>query len=288
MSIADFHIHTSASDGTDSPEELVHKIHEAGIKAFAVTDHDTVTGALETEKRKKVCGEDVKFIRGIEFSCRTRITNTKCHILGLNYDCENAEFVHALKTGEELRRKKFWRRIEILHDEFNITFTDDEIESLMKIKSVGKPHIANMIVSKGLSRDKQEAIDLYVNKCRTGNDRLDSDFVISAIISSGGIPVWAHPLGGEGEKELPEDKFRDTLRELISHGLMGLECFYSKYNYALCEGLESIAVQNGLCVSGGSDYHGKNKNIALGKLNAENIIVRPERLSITKIIEGVK
>lgn len=280
-SIIDLHIHTTASDGTDTPEELLQRIHEAGIKEFAVTDHDTITGALETEK---ICGEDVKFIRGIEFSCRTRITNTKCHILGLNYDYENAEFINALKTGEELRRKKFWKRIEILHDEFNITFTDKEIESLMKIKSVGKPHIANMIVSKGLASDKQDAIDRYVNKCRTGNDRLDSDLVIRAILSSGGIPVWAHPLGGEGEKTLPDDIFRDTLSELISHGLMGLECFYSKYAYSECENLEAIAYDNGLYVSGGSDYHGKNKNIPLGKLNAENIIVQPERLSIMQIL----
>lgn len=280
-SIIDLHIHTTASDGTDTPEELLQRIHEAGIKEFAVTDHDTITGALETEK---ICGEDVKFIRGIEFSCRTRITNTKCHILGLNYDYENAEFINALNIGEELRRKKFWKRIEILHDDFNITFTDKEIESLMKIKSVGKPHIANMIVSKGLAHDKQDAIDRYVNKCRTGNDRLDSEFVISAILSSGGIPVWAHPLGGEGEKTLPDDIFRDTLSELISHGLMGLECFYSKYAYSECENLEAIAYDNGLYVSGGSDYHGKNKNIPLGKLNAENIIVQPERLSIMQIL----
>ena len=281
-SVTDLHIHTTASDGTDTPGELLQKIRDSGIKTFAVTDHDTITGALEMSE--KIHGEDVKFIRGIEFSCRTRITDTKCHILGLNYDCENAEFIHALRTGEEIRHKKFYRRIEILRDEFNITFTDEEIESLMKIKSVGKPHIANLIVSKGLARDKQDAIDRYVNKCRTGNDRLDSDFVIHAILSSGGIPVWAHPLGGEGEKELPEDKFMETLSELISYGLHGLECFYSKYEYAACEYLEAIANQKGLYVSGGSDYHGMNKNIPLGKLNAENIIVPHERLSITKIL----
>ncbi|MBQ3450283.1 MAG: PHP domain-containing protein [Synergistaceae bacterium] len=286
MSIIDLHIHTSASDGTDSPEELLQKIRDSDIKTFAVTDHDTITSAVKMSE--KICGEDVKFIRGIEFSCRTRITDTKCHILGLNYDYDDANFIHALRRGEEIRHKKFWKRIEILHDEFNITFTDEEIESLMKIKSVGKPHIANLIVSKGLADNKQEAIDRYVNKCRTGNDRLDSEFVINAILSSGGIPVWAHPLGGEGEKELPEYRFRDTLSELISYGLHGLECFYSKYAYSVCEYLESIANQRGLYVSGGSDYHGRNKNIPLGKLNAENIIVPCERLTITRIIEGVK
>ena len=284
-SIIDLHIHTTASDGTDTPEELLMKIREAGIKTFAVTDHDTITGAITMSG---LLHDDVRFIRGIEFSCRTVNTNTKCHILGLNYDPANAVFIDALRTGEEIRHKKFWKRIEILRDEFNITFTPEEIESLLRIQSVGKPHIANMIVSKGLAENKQDAIDRYVNKCRTGNDRLDSDFVIHAILSSGGIPVWAHPLGGEGENELPAERFRDTLSELISHGLRGLECYYSKYDYAACQQLESSAHQNGLYVSGGSDYHGKNKSIPLGKLNAENIIVPSERLSITKILEGVK
>lgn len=284
-SIIDLHIHTNASDGTDSPIELLRKIRELGIRTFAITDHDTITGAVEMKGHEH---DDMTFIRGIEFSCRTRITDTKCHILALNYDYDNAEFINALRTGEEIRRKKFWRRIEILRDDFKITFTPEEIESLMKIKSVGKPHIANMIVSKGLAHDKQDAIDRYVNKCRTGNDRLDAEFVVNAVISSGGIPVWAHPLGGEGEKELPHERFKDTLSELISYGLRGLECYYSKYDYALCEWLEGIAEQNGLYVSGGSDYHGRNKSIPLGKLNAENIIVQPERLSIMKILEGVK
>ena len=280
-SITDLHIHTTASDGTDTPIELLQKIREAGIRTFAVTDHDTIKGAVEMSKE---IHDDVRFIRGIEFSCRTVSTNTKCHILGLNYDSCNAEFIHALRTGEELRHKKFWKRIEILRDEFNITFTDEEIESLMKIQSVGKPHIANMIVSKGLAENKQDAIDRYVNKCRTGNDRLNADFVIHAILSSGGIPVWAHPLGGEGETELSEERFRETLNELVSYGLHGLECFYSKYDYETCERLERIAHQNGLYISGGSDYHGKNKSIPLGKLNTENIIVPSERLSITKIL----
>lgn len=285
-SIIDLHIHTNASDGTDTPKELLQKIRESGIRTFAVTDHDTITGAIEMSGLEH---DDVIFIRGIEFSCRTRITNTKCHILGLNYDCDNADFINALKTGEEIRHKKFWKRIEILRDDFKITFTDEEIESLMKIRSVGKPHIANMIVSKGLAHDKQDAIDRYVNKCKTGNDRLDAEFVVNAILSSGGVPVWAHPLGGEGEKELSHERFTETLNELVSYGIKSLECFYSKYEFSLCEWLEGIAHHNGLYISGGSDYHGRNKIIPLGKLNAGNIIVQPERLSIMKILsQGVK
>lgn len=269
----DLHMHSTASDGTDRPEELSRKVREAGITTFALTDHDTITGAMGI-----TAPEGVKFIRGVEFSCRTR--NGKCHILGLNYDPENDEFVAALKTGEELRHKKTQKRIEVLRDSFGITFTPEEINYLSSLTSVGKPHIANLIVSKGFAVDKQDAITRYINKCRTGSDKITAEQAVTAINASGGVSVWAHPLGGEGEHELTEEAFREILTELLSYGLKGLECWYSKYDYAKCEWLEAQARTMGLYVSGGSDYHGKNKAIPLGKLNAENIPVPDVKITI--------
>lgn len=278
--MTDLHVHSNASDGTDSPEELLRKVQALGIRTFALTDHDTIAGALEMSR---IIPEGVRFVRGIEFSCRTP-GGHKCHILGLNYDPVKKDFAAALKTGEDLRHEKFYRRIEILRDKFNITFTPEEIDYLLSIPSVGKPHLANMIVAKGFAQNRADAIDHYIDRCRTGSDRIDAELAISAISSSGGISVWAHPLGGEREAELPENIFTNTLNELISYGLRGLECWYSKYKYSQCEWLEGIAKGKGLYVSGGSDYHGKNKTIPLGKLNAENISVPDDKLTI---LEGV-
>ena len=272
----DLHTHSTASDGTDTPGELSRKVREAGIEIFALTDHDTITGAMSLTGKN--------FVRGIEFSCRTE--NSRCHILGMNYDPENAEFQEALHEGERLRRAKFYRRIEFLRDTFSITFTPEEISQLESIPGTGKPHLANMIVSKGLAHDKQEAITRYIDKCRTGNSRIDAGQAISAIISAGGVPVWAHPLGGEGERTLTPIEFMNTLDELMNYGLEGLECWYSKYELAMCERLAEIARVNGLYVSGGSDYHGTNKNIPLGKLNAENITVDNEKFTILKRLRG--
>ena len=263
----DLHIHTNASDGTDSPEELLAKIHELGIKRFAVTDHDTIKGALAMQN---IITGDINFIKGIEFSCITR-NNSKCHILGLNYDENNQAFIDALNTGDKLRHEKFYKRIEFLRDKFEIIFTDDEIKSLLAIPSVGKPHLGNLIVSKGYAKTRTEAIENIIDKCKTGNDKIDAELAINAINSSGGVSIWAHPLGGEREQELPEQKFIETLCELISYGLQGLECFYSKYALEKCTWLKNIARKNDLLISGGSDYHGTNKSIPLGKLNAENI-----------------
>ena len=276
----DLHMHSSASDGTDSPEILLRNVQAKGINIFALTDHDTITGAL---KMSEIVPEGMKFIRGIEFSCITR-NKRKCHILGLNYDPDNISFITALKAGEDLRHEKFYKRIEILRDKFNITFTDEEIKQLLNIPSVGKPHLGNLIVAKGRAKTRAEAIETYIDMCKTGNDKIDAETAINAINISGGVSIWAHPLGGEREPELPEDKFTETLTELMSYGLKGLECYYSKYEYAKCERLEAAAKNRGLYVSGGSDYHGTNKSIPLGKLNAENIAVPDSRLTI---LEGV-
>ncbi len=106
-----------------------------------------------------------------------------------------------------------------------------------------------------------------------------------AILSSGGVPVWAHPLGGEGERELSESGFMTLIDELMSYGLKGLECWYSKYTPAKCEWLSTQAEKRDLLISGGSDYHGTNKNIPLGRLNADNIAVDIDRLTILKHIQ---
>ena len=277
-STVDLHIHTNASDGTDTPEQLLWNIQKAGITIFSITDHDTIKGAL---KMKRIIPRGVRFVQGVEFSCRTE-GGAKCHILGLNYDENNPNFQDALRTGDNLRRDKFYMRIKLLREKFGIDFTDDDISNLQQFPSIGKPHIANMIVMKGYAANKQEAIDRYLNKCKTGVDRISASQAVKAILSAGGIPVWAHPLGGEGERETPEQEFRSTLQELMSFGLKGLECWYSKYTAMMCRRLADIAGRSGLLVSGGSDYHGANKSIPLGRLNSEGVNVGIESLSILR------
>lgn len=282
MGRVDLHIHTTASDGTDTPRELLWNVQKAGLNVFAITDHDTIKGAMEM---KKIVPSGIRFVQGIEFSCRTK-SGSRCHILGLNYDEHNAVFQEAIRTGDNLRHAKFFKRIECLHENFGIDFTDDEIDSLLRIPSVGKPHIANMIVMKGYASDRQEAISKYIDRCRTGVGRLDAEQAIRSILASGGIPVCAHPLGGEGESELPEHKFRVLLAEIVSYGIKGLECWYSKYSQTKCRMLTNWAQRHGLCISGGSDYHGTNKSVPLGKLNSENVNVDSSALTILRTIQG--
>ncbi|MBR1486736.1 MAG: PHP domain-containing protein [Synergistaceae bacterium] len=274
----DLHIHTNASDGTYSPNELVKKIQEAGIKIFAVTDHDTINGAINL--KKILDDKSLIFIKGIEFSTRIQKTEAKCHILGLNYDENHPAFQNALNAGANLRHEKFFRRIGFLRENFNITFTDSELENLLKIPSVGKPHLGNLLVAKGYASNRADAIENFINKCKTGNDKIEAELAIKSINDSGGVSVWAHPLGGEREAELSKEKFQQILKNLISFGLKGLECYYSKYEFSKCEWLAEQARLNNLLISGGSDCHGANKSIPLGKLNAEDKFVNQRFLTI--------
>lgn len=270
----DLHTHSTASDGTDSPLRLAEKAGAAGIRVFALTDHDTVSGA---EQLKEQPPEGMVFIPGIEFSCR--MDSGKCHILG--YACSTAHpaFQDALAQGAALRRAKLEKRIAFL-GERGIRLPEEELERLRQIPSVGKPHLGNLMVQYGYAPDLQRAIAGVLNLCPTESSRIAAKTAVGAILASGGIPVWAHPLGGEGERELGPEQFGRMLEELTGYGLMGMECWYSKYQAALCGKLAETAEARGLLVSGGSDCHGTNKSIPLGRLNAEGREVPPERLTI--------
>ena len=111
----------------------------------------------------------------------------------------------------------------------------------------------------------------YLDECKIPNTRFDIKEAIDALNASGAIPVWAHPLGGEGEEHFTQKEFLPKLEVMKNYGIKGLECFYSRYSEQEEEFLLNCAKENNLLISGGSDYHGTNKkNISLAKLNTDN------------------
>ena len=257
----DLHIHTTASDGADTPRELAAKVAAAGLELFSVTDHDTVDGALEMEKCVPV---GVRYIRGVEFSCLS--PGGKCHILGYDYDPDHPAFRAALAEGRRLRMEKLDRRLEQLKTDHGIVLTEAERVWLLSRNSPGKPHLGRIIRDRGLAPDLDSAIRGFIRDV-PGRDRIEAQTAIEAIAAAGGCPVWAHPLGGEGEKRLSSEKFENLLETLCGYGLRGLECRYSRYGRKESEFLLAHAAQRGLIPTGGSDYHGSNKkDIALGQI----------------------
>lgn len=276
----DLHIHTAASDGSDSPAALLINLKKAGISTFSVTDHDTMDGALEVEK---LVTDDFRFIRGIEFSCETPAG--KCHILGYGYDPADPVFLAALDEGAALRKEKLETRLRYVQDVLGITLTENELTWLRSLKSPGKPHFGKIVVDRGLAESIDTAIQRYINPCPVLRDRIDGSTAVSAILHAGGIPVWAHPLGGEGEKRLTVDRFQKQLAYLMGCGIQGLECHYSRYESADRAFLTEQAQRHGLYISGGSDYHGTNKrNLPLGRLSADDADIPADSLSILNIL----
>lgn len=275
MTIADLHVHSNNSDGSDSIEALAKNIEQSGVKIFALTDHDTVSGCEEMKKR---ISSEIKFIPSIELTCNSN--GLKCHILGYNCDFKNQKLLSLIEKGKLLRKQKLETRINYLKDSWNIVLNNEELDWLYSRKSVVKTHIANILVNRGLAYDNVSAMKKYLDGCKSGDTRFTIEESIDVIISSGGIPVWAHPLGGEGEEHDNAEIFLPKLEKMIAYGIKGLECYYSRYSKKESEFLADIAKEKNLLISGGSDYHGTNKDIPLGKLSCEINKVDYKKLSI--------
>lgn len=275
----DLHIHSIYSDGTDNVNELIEVLKNAGIGIFSVTDHDTVEFYDRLDFKLP---ENMIIIPGIEFSCIA--DGIKCHILGYGIDTENPILRKTVADGKKLREKKLDIRLDFLFENHGIRFSEEDVAMLKNISSAGKPHIARKLIEYGYGDTVAEVIKKYLTGMPGEDDRISAKEAIEAIVSAGGIPVWAHPLGGEGAKLLEKREFRRRLSLLRKLGIRGLECFYSRYGVKEEEYLASVASKSGLLISGGSDYHGKNKDIHVGMLggveDACNGISLPDNLDL--------
>lgn len=275
MKKADLHIHSSYSDGSDDIFDLVEKIKNAKIDIFALTDHDTIEGVI---KLSNYDFKEIRFIKGVELTCKLK--DIKCHILGYGVDVKNEKLNKLIETGKILRRKKLELRIEYLKNIHNIILTDEELSWLYSRKSVVKTHLANVLVKRGLADNNLFAMEKYLDGCKTGNTRFDGFEAVDTLKSAGAIPVWAHPIGGEGERHIKKEEFYSKLKTMLEAGIEGIECYYSRYNADEIKFLVDCAKENNLLISGGSDYHGLNKDIPLLKLNELNIPVDAKFLTV--------
>jgi predicted metal-dependent phosphoesterase TrpH len=272
---ADLHLHSKFSDGSDTTPELVEKLLAQNITTFALTDHDTVAGLPSLIE--SVNGR-AHVITGVEFSCKENGKNT--HILGFGFTPDSPEIIEMLTYGQNLRRKNLEIRLSHLK-KHGIEFSEEENAFLHEKNSPSRAHLAALLIKNGHAISYQDCMEKYLNGCKRDELRLTAKDAISAIISAGAIPVWAHPLGGEGE---PHEFTPETLEALLSYGLRGMECYYSRYTKEESDFLLSIANTHNLAISGGSDYHGTNKTVKLGELSADGIAIPTENLTVLSLL----
>lgn len=270
----DLHLHTTVSDGTDTPEEIILKVEKAGIGVFSVTDHDAVKacGILRSiAKPDAPC-----FLPGVEFSCKDE--EGKYHILGYGYDPEAEAIKQVVEKGHSLRMKKVTARLDYLQSEFGFTFPPEELEHLLTLDNPGKPHIGNLMVKYGYAETKEDAMNRYINLARIRSEYIRPEEAIQGILDSGGIPVLAHPSYGSGDQLILGEEMDRRLRRLMEFGLRGLEAYYSGFTGRIRRELLSFAEKYDLYVTAGSDYHGSNKLVELGDTGLEDSADWPEGL----------
>lgn len=264
----DLHMHTTMSDGTDTPTEIIEKVREAGITIFSVTDHDAINGC--TIIHKALTGSDPAFITGAEFNCRDE--GGRYHILGYGYDPGAPAITKAVRTAHDLRMKKVHARLDFLKEELGFILPDEEIENLLALNNPGKPHIANLLVKYGYADNKEQGIG-YIDRKKFRSEYLHPHDVINAIKDSGGIPVLAHPPYGSGNEIIVRNDLSERVEKLTGMGLLGLEGYYSGYTKLLHDEVISLAERFGLYVTAGSDYHGSNKLVELGDTGPSDDVI---------------
>ncbi|MBR4005273.1 MAG: PHP domain-containing protein [Treponema sp.] len=261
----DLHMHSTVSDGTDSPLEILSFVKSSGMQFFSLTDHDASKGCRII--RDNLSDGDPQFINGVEFSCRDY--KGKYHILGYGYDLYSEPMNNLFALGHSHRLNKLDGRIEGLKNKYGFSFPEEEIKKLHELDNPGKPHLGNLMVKYGFAHDKEEAIGKYLNSIHIPSEYFNPEEVIKTILESGGIPVLAHPFFGDGSERVSEEKMKPRCERLAGYGLKGLEAFYSEFNANHIKHMLTLAEHFGLYVTAGSDYHGKNKRIPLGKTNME-------------------
>jgi predicted metal-dependent phosphoesterase TrpH len=255
---ADLHLHTTYSDGALSPEELVTKAHQAGLQTIAVTDHDSVGAIDEASQCGKQLGMDI--VPGVELSACTE--STEVHILGYFVDVTSPEFLDALTSLREKRVKRIERIVDKLN-KLNIPITMDEVLVNKSGDSLGRPHVANAMVSQGHAVSYYQAFNKYLGDGRPAFEKKDCfspQETIDLIGAAGGLSFLAHPGMSLGD---------GFVKQLIDQGLDGIEVVHPSHSPEAVRYYRDIVGQYYLLECGGSDFHGglKNDEHLLGKIS---------------------
>ena len=253
----DLHIHTTASDGTFTPAEIVRLAAEKGLRAVAITDHDTAHGYYEAAQAGEGLGIEV--VPGIEISTKFK---GAVHVLGYYIDPQAPALKEVLDWIVEDRDRRNRKMAELMAADGLPVSYDMMHERFGEV--IGRPHFARLLIELGYARDMKDAFDRYVEKGRKyylPREILPIDRAIEIIISAGGIPVLAHPF----QYRLEEEELRCLIEYCMERGLRGMECRYSGYTPEQIAYLERLSEEYALVKTGGSDFHGANKpQIALG------------------------
>ena len=253
MSRIDLHLHTTHSDGSLSPTDVLRLAHKAGVTALAITDHDIVTGMPEAIAAGAELG--IEIIPGVEIS--SRVGNSELHILGYFLQWQDPELNQRLATLRESRHSRNPQIIERLRA-LGLDVTYEEVRTLAGTDAVGRPHIARLLMDKKYVTSAKDAFDRYLADGRpayVARELPSPADAIAWIRAAGGVAVLAHPTWAKVSGE----SLNALLIALKAQGLGGIEVHYSSHTKRQTREYHDLAKRLDLLITGGSDFHGITK-----------------------------
>lgn len=251
----DLHTHSNRSDGTDSPEELMRAAQGAGLDVVALTDHDATTGWAEAQRTADEIG--LRLVRGIEVSAKLQWASV--HLLGYEFDPTDPALVAELERVIDGRNDRLPTTVHALND-LGIDITVEEVVARSDdAAATGRPHVADVLVDKGVVVDRDEAFARYLSPGKPAYvDRYATDLyrAVELITAAGGRAVVAHAWARGGRRVMSREVFAD----LTDLGLVGIEVDHNDHSAADRAALAAIATDLSLVTTGSSDYHGTGKD----------------------------
>ena len=252
----DLHIHSVLSDGTDTPEAIVDKAESFGIKCISITDHDCIKANERVKEYAQSKG--IQYVNGVELST---YSTQEIHILGYAFDENNAMLLEKLDYFESKRKE---RALAILERLYTLGIKLDRDTLPTDSASIGRLHIAKLMVSQGYVSSIPEAFDRYLGangKAYYPSKRITPIQGVELIDQAGGYAVIAHPL-----RFVQQRKLESLVDGLKPFGLAGIEAYYPTHDDMMSKTILSIAKRHRLIATGGTDYHGANRNVELGSV----------------------
>jgi len=265
--VIDLHTHTSYSDGTDTPAQLINKALAAGISIIGLTDHDSISGWQEATDALRT---GISLVPGAEISCQTP-DGISVHILGLLFDSNNSELMNTLEKTRENRHSRMEKIIARINEAGIDITMDDVLEQLSDGATLGRPHLADALVKKGIVASRDEAFTQMLHnnsKYYVSHYSPTPETAIKLIKAAGGVSVIAHPMASHRGRTIS----LDTFGSIIQAGLDGIEVDHRDHSPDEKLQLIKLANESNLVMTGASDYHGNGKLNTLGEYTT-----RPEQ-----------
>jgi 3',5'-nucleoside bisphosphate phosphatase len=243
----DLHSHTTASDGTLPPAELVRAAVKRGVRVLAITDHDSTDG-LAAAREEAARHPTLTIVPGLEINCD--VPGAEVHVLGYYVD-DAAPWFQEFLREQRAERVARVHRIAARLAELGMPIDPAEVFALVNEGSAGRPHVAQVMVQRGYVTSVREAFDKWLHASGPANvprHRLTPADAIAVIRRAGGVPVFAHPGLADRDELLPD---------MVAAGLMGIETYYSEHSAAQTAHYKDLCRQHRLVATGGSDYHGE-------------------------------